>query len=127
MLKILLVGIGGFAGSVSRYLLALAMYEYFAAPAFPYATMVINIIGCFAIGVFNGVAESGGLFSVETRVLVVVGVLGGFTTFSAFGNETFVLLRDAQWFAAISNVALHIVLGLAAVWLGYLTATAIWK
>lgn len=127
MLKILLVGIGGFTGSVSRYLLALTMYEYVAAPSFPYATVVINVIGCFAIGVFNGLAESGGLFSMETRVLVVVGFLGGFTTFSAFGNETFVLLREAQWFAAISNVALHIVLGLAAVWLGYLTATAIWK
>ena len=127
MIKVLLVGLGGFTGSITRYLLALAMYEYVAAPTFPYATLVINALGCFAIGVFNGLAETGGLFSAETRVLVVVGFLGGFTTFSAFGNETFVLMRGDQWLAASSNIALHLIIGIAAVWAGYALANAIAK
>lgn len=119
MVRILLVGAGGFLGSVTRYLVGLALYSYIESPGFPYATLVINVIGCFAIGLFNGVAESRDIFSPEARLFTVVGLFGGFTTYSAFGYETLALARNATLASAAANIVLHIVLGLGAVWLGY--------
>ena len=91
-------------------------------PRFPYATLVINVIGCFAIGAFNGFAEARDMFSPNTRLFAVVGVFGGFTTYSAFGFETLALSRNWHAGAAAVNVGLHLFLGLGAVWLGYQTS-----
>jgi len=86
--------------------------------------MVVNLVGCFAIGVIVGLAESRQLFGPEFRIFALIGILGGFTTFSTFGYETFAMIKDAEYLRATANVGGQVILGLALVWLGYtLTAT----
>jgi CrcB protein len=94
---------------------------------FPFGTLAVNILGCMVIGFLAELADLRSAITGETRAFLFVGVLGGFTTFSAFGNETMHLLRDGELLLAGGNVAAHIVLGLAAVWLGYSTAYLLWK
>ena len=119
MLIILLVGIGGFIGAVLRYLITNWAQDTINALSLPYGTLTVNILGCLLIGLLAGLSESRNLFGTETRGLILVGVLGGFTTFSAFGYATIQLLRDGEALAAFSNVGLHLCLGLTAVWIGY--------
>ncbi len=118
MNKTLLVGLGGFVGSILRYGLALGVHRWKGGSTFPLETLVINVTGCLVFGVLVGWSESRGAFSDPMRVLLFSGLLGGFTTFSAFGFETFRLLRDGQWFAAMISSALQLVLGIGAVWAG---------
>lgn len=94
---------------------------------FPFGTLAVNVLGCAAIGFLAELADHRGAISGETRAFLIVGILGGFTTFSAFGNETMNLLRDGELLLACGNIVGHTVLGLAAVWLGYSTAYLIWK
>jgi fluoride exporter len=126
VVKILLVGIGGFLGSILRYLLGGYAQQLSRSVSFPYGTLAVNLLGCFVIGLLAELAEARGVFSAESRALVFVGLLGGFTTFSAFGNETMNLLRDGETLPALANVAAHVVIGLAAVWLGRVAAHQIW-
>jgi fluoride exporter len=95
--RFLLVGVGGFIGSTLRYTLGGLILRLKSGSLFPWETLAVNVIGCLAIGVLAGLSESRGLFAGTTRVFLFVGVLGGFTTFSSFGYETFELLRDGQW------------------------------
>lgn len=88
---------------------------------------MVNVIGCFFIGFFSELAEGRGLFSPDARAFLIVGILGGFTTFSTFGNETMNLVRDGQWILALLNVGGQVLLGLGGVWLGYILAYQIWK
>jgi CrcB protein len=90
---------------------------------FPYGTLVVNLLGCFAIGVLVGFADSRQLFGPEFRVFALIGLLGGFTTFSTFGYETFAMMRDAEYVRAATNAGMHVIGGLALVWLGYTIAT----
>ena len=113
MFAFLLVGLGGALGSMARYGVGLAL----PSTGFPYATLAVNVIGCFCIGMAMPAAARLEALSPELRLLVVVGFLGGFTTFSAFGNETVALLRSGGG-VALLNVAAHVGLGLAAVVLG---------
>ncbi len=83
--KLLLAGIGGFIGSSLRYAVSGHIQLWSKSIAFPYGTLAVNLIGCFAIGFLSQLAESRGMFTAETRTLIFIGVLGGFTTFSAFG------------------------------------------
>lgn len=87
---------------------------------FPWGTLGVNIIGCFFIGLFFGLGESRQLFSSQTRLFLLVGVLGGFTTFSTFGLESINLLRDGEAARALANVLLHVIVGLGAVWAGFI-------
>ncbi|MCI0562201.1 MAG: fluoride efflux transporter CrcB [Nitrososphaera sp.] len=87
--------------------------------AFPIGTFGVNMLGCLLIGLLGQLAESKGLFQGETRLFLFVGVLGGFTTFSSFGYETFQLLRDGEFVYAGANAVLQLVLGLFCVWLGW--------
>lgn len=119
MSNIIAVGVGGFVGSVFRFLLAGAVHRISGNPWFPYGTLCVNVIGCLLIGLVGGWADHREVFSPAARLFLMVGFLGGFTTFSTFGYETLNLLRDAQPVAALTNVALHVGLGFAAVWLGY--------
>ena len=119
MLKFLFVGIGGFLGSISRYYVGGLVHRYLDKPWFPYGTLAVNIIGCLVIGFLSGLAEDYQVFSPETRLIVFIGFLGGFTTFSTFGFETFQFLRDGQLLAMVSNISLHLFFGLGAVWAGY--------
>lgn len=114
-----LVGLGGFLGALARYGLTGLVQRQSAFAAFPYGTLVVNLLGCFAIGALAGLAESRQLFGPEFRTFAFIGILGSFTTFSTFGYETFAMIRDAEYLRAVTNVAVHVIAGLALVWLGY--------
>lgn len=119
MYYVLLVGIGGFIGSVFRYLLTNWIYNLFTYPIFPIGILIVNVVGCLLIGFLGGIVETRETFTTELRIFLMIGVLGGFTTFSSFGYDTFGLLRDGQFFLALANVLLQVIIGLSAVWLGY--------
>ena len=119
MRNLLLVGTGGFLGSVARYLLGGLVLQSTGAARFPYGTLVVNVTGCLAIGVIAGLAERASLFTPATRLFLMTGFLGGFTTFSAFAYETISLAREHAWASAIGNVLAQVVLGLIAVVVGY--------
>jgi fluoride exporter len=125
--KLLLAGVGGFLGSVLRYSVSGFVQGLSRSIDFPYGTLAVNLLGCFAIGFLSQLAETRGIFTAETRTLVFIGVLGGFTTFSAFGNETINLWREGESLLAASNVAAHLVLCLGAVWISRAMAYQIWR
>ncbi len=118
MRGLLIVGCGGFIGAAMRYLIGGGVHRLLDQSLFPYGTLAVNLIGCLAIGLLGGLSDSRQMFSAELRMFLFVGVLGGFTTFSAFGYETVNLLRDGQLVPATLNVFLQLGLGLIAVWLG---------
>lgn len=116
----LLVGIGGFLGSVLRYgASGLIQRMAPAGSLFPLGTLGVNALGSFFIGLLGGLAESRGILGPEARLFLLVGLFGGFTTFSTFSYETLQLLRGGQWGLAGLNMAAQLLLGLAAVWLGW--------
>ncbi len=123
MRSILYVGAGSFIGGILRYLLTTWTYKILD-PSFPYGTLAVNVLGCLVIGFLAGLAESRLTFTTDARLFLFVGILGGFTTFSAFAWDTFSLARNTQSIAALSNIALQLVLGLLAVWIGNLLAHA---
>ncbi|NOT07309.1 MAG: fluoride efflux transporter CrcB [Gemmatimonadales bacterium] len=122
MRNLLLVGAGGFLGSVARYLLGGAVTQATAASRVPFGTMAVNLLGCLSIGLLAGLAEQRHLFSASTRLFLLTGVLGGFTTYSAFAYETYFLGREQLFGAALWNVAIQVLAGVGAVWLGHLIA-----
>jgi CrcB protein len=119
MLNLVFVGVGGLLGSIGRYLLAGAVYQIFPNAFFPLGTAAVNILGCFLIGFITGLAEVRNLLSPELRVFLLIGLLGGFTTFSTFGYETIALLRDGAFLTAVANVLVQVIMGLSAVWIGF--------
>lgn len=121
-LNALLVGIGGFIGSVGRYWVSGWVQTLVSQSWRPVGTLAVNVLGCFLIGLLIGFADFRQLLKPEARLLLVVGVLGGFTTFSAFGYETFALARDREFAAALVNIGAQVLLGLLAVWAGYTAA-----
>lgn len=125
--KLFLAGIGGFIGSSLRYAMTGYVQQLSRSKDFPYGTLAVNLIGCFIIGFLSQLAESRGVFTAESRTFVFIGILGGFTTFSAFGNETMNLWRDGQNTFAMLNVAAHLVLGLGAVWVSRALAYQLWR
>jgi CrcB protein len=118
MQAMLIIGAGGFIGSVSRYLLSHLIQDRFFS-SFPFGTLSVNIVGCFLIGLVFGLSERSNLSS-EWRLFLATGIIGGFTTFSAFSLETVSLLRDAQYFHALGYVAMSVLLGVAATFFGIL-------
>lgn len=127
LVTISLVALGGAFGSVSRYLLGTWIQSASKSIDFPYGTLTVNLLGCFVIGLLSQLAETRGVFTPETRALVFIGVLGGFTTFSSFGNDTINLLRDGETVNALANIGANVILGLALVWMGRTAAFWIWK
>ena len=125
--KVLLAGIGGFAGSALRFVVSGFVQNISGSIRFPYGTLAVNLIGCLVIGFLSQLAETRGFFSAEARTLIFIGVLGGFTTFSAFGNETINLWRDGESALASANIAAHLVLCLGAVWLSRAVAFQVWR
>lgn len=124
MLRILLVGAGGFIGSIARYSLSTLAHRWIH-DTFPIGTLLVNVSGCLLAGLFWSFVEYRGAFSTDARLFISVGILGGFTTFSAFGYETFALLHDRQYGFAITNIAANLVLGLAAVVLGWMVGKSL--
>ena len=125
--KALYVGLGGFVGSVLRYWVGSAVQQAANNPAFPLGTLTVNLIGCLVIGFLSQLADMRGVFTPEARLFVFVGILGGFTTFSTFGNETMNFLRGGESLPALLNIGAHIFAGLAAIWLGRSIAFWIWR
>jgi CrcB protein len=115
---LLLVGTGGALGSMGRFAVV-TLVQSVAGTAFPYGTLVVNVLGCFAIGCLGGLVEVRASFGPEARAFLFAGILGGFTTFSAFAFETGALLRGAELGRALANVLAQNGLGLAAAWIGY--------
>ncbi|HEX7530347.1 MAG TPA: fluoride efflux transporter CrcB [Pyrinomonadaceae bacterium] len=125
--KLFLAGVGGFIGSTLRYAVTGYAQQLSRSIDFPYGTLAVNLIGCFLIGFLSQLAETRGVFTAESRTFVFIGILGGFTTFSAFGNETMNLWRDGQNTLAMANVAANVLLGLGAVWVSRALAYQIWR
>jgi len=117
MIKIFIIALGGGCGAVARYLVSIWAADRFGA-AFPYGTLIANIVGCFVIGAFMTLATERFIVSPYWRLLVTVGFIGGLTTFSSFSYETFKLLEDARMSLAAYNILLNLGAGFLATWLG---------
>jgi CrcB protein len=117
MHKLLLIALAGACGTLCRYWLSGVMYAALGR-GFPWGTWAVNILGCFLFGLVWILAEERGFLSGQTRVIVLVGFMGAFTTFSTFVFESGELLRDAQWLRLILNVGGQNVAGFAALFLG---------
>jgi CrcB protein len=122
-LAYLWVAIGGALGSVSRYWVNGLISSTFGA-SFPWGTLTINVTGSFLIGIIAAVASPEGRLDSQSRVFatqfLMIGICGGYTTFSSFSLQTLNLLRDREWLYAGGNILLSVVLCMIAVWLGYL-------
>lgn len=117
MLGVILVAIGGGIGSVARYLTSNWMADRFGMD-FPMGTLVVNVVGCFIIGLFMTLATERLSISPYWRLFIAVGCLGGLTTFSSFSYETLRLLQNADILRAFYNVGLNLAIGFFATWLG---------
>jgi fluoride exporter len=127
MVRVLLVGLGGFVGSILRYLLSGVAQTLFQTSRFPIGTVIVNLSGCLVIGFLSQLAESQNAFKELTRVLVFMGVLGGYTTFSTLSNESLNLFRAGDFFLGLTNVTVQVVGGIALAWLGRVAGQLIWR
>ena len=121
---ILLVGTGGFIGSVMRYLVQVYV-EKGLMSTFPYGTLLANVAGSFIIGMVFALAEKGSLLSAEWRIFLAVGVCGGFTTFSSFAYNNFTMIKENSFGQLFWNVGGSLFLGILAVYLGIIFLRAI--
>jgi CrcB protein len=121
MMKWLVIAAGGALGSILRYAMQ-GWVQRWAGATFPAGTLAVNVLGCLAIGFLAAALSGPVIMREEYRMGLTVGILGGFTTFSTFGLETFNLANDGQFRWALANVVLSCGLGFAAVWLGYRAA-----
>jgi len=120
----LLVGIGGFIGSVSRYYSQQIISKSFPS-ALPYGTLAVNIVGCFLIGIIYAISEKGNILTPEWRVFLATGFCGGFTTFSTFSYESINLINDGEWLNVSLYVAISVVIGFFSTYLGILIIKSI--
>lgn len=121
---ILIVGTGGFIGSVMRYLVQVLM-ERATNTDFPWGTFIANIAGSFIIGIVFALAQKGNMLSAEWRMFLAVGICGGFTTFSSFAYNNLTMLKEQAYGQFILNVGGSLVLGLLAVYLGMVLVRAV--
>jgi fluoride exporter len=119
--KYLLIVMGGGAGSLARYLVANAIATRIAS-RFPWGTVVVNVTGCFVIGLLMTVLTERAHLHPNWRFALVVGFLGGYTTFSSFEWETWFLARDGAFWVGLTNVIGSVTFGYVAVWLGSILA-----
>lgn len=119
--NILLIGFGGFAGSVARYFLSkLNLYIVFLA--IPVGTLTVNVLGSFIIGFLTGISDKSTILNADMRLLLMVGLCGGFTTFSTFTGESLSLMHNGQLLSVFIYAGLSVLLGFLAVYLGYITS-----
>ena len=125
MQRLLFIGLAGLTGTLCRYGLSGLIARRFGE-TFPTGTLLVNIIGCFLAGFVFFPLHERFLVSEVVRTALMIGFLGGFTTFSSFGLQTFTLLKDGEIGFAIINILLSNAVGLASVWIGYLLAKTAW-
>jgi CrcB protein len=116
---LLLIGTGGFLGSISRFLTSRFMQNNFPS-AFPYGTLFVNVSGCLLIGLIYGFSERSSLLTPGWKMFLAVGYCGGFTTFSTFANENLALLRDGEILNFLMYTGLSVFLGITATFIGVL-------
>jgi CrcB protein len=116
--ELCLIALAGAAGTLCRYGLA-GIVQSMSGTRFPWGTLAVNLLGCFLFALVWGLAEERLVISGRTRIVLLTGFMGAFTTFSTFAFETGELLRDSQWALAACNVAVSNVLGLAGMFLGF--------
>ena len=126
MTDVLLVGVGGFVGAVLRYAVGGLVQAASRSSALPYGTLFVNVSGCLAIGLLSQLADTRAMFTLEVRLLLFAGVLGAYTTFSTFGNDTLRLFHADAYLLALANIGAQLGLGLGAVWLGRSAAAWLW-
>jgi len=118
MQKTIFIALAGLIGTLIRYWLAGFVTRQYGE-TFPWGTLIVNLAGSFLAGAIYHLAEERLLISPTLRTIILIGLIGGFTTFSSYGLQTFTLLRDGQIGLATLNVAVSNVLGLLMVWMGY--------
>ncbi len=123
--QIVLVGVGGFVGSAARFALTGLVHRAAPLSTFPWGTLAVNVAGCLAIGFLGGMLELRQVLTPAQRLFLLIGVLGGFTTFSTFAYETLGLLHGSDLLRAAVNAGAQVFLGLAAAWIGYVGAQAL--
>ena len=119
MIQVILVGLGGALGAVLRYMLSGWVLHHGVNLRFPLGTFAVNMLGCFVVGVLGGLAVKYDLFASNTRLFLFTGIVGGFTTYSAFGLETFYLIRRGEILIAGSYIASSVIVGLFILWIGF--------
>lgn len=119
MKAIVLVGIGGLLGSVARYKLGGWVLHLTTLERFPWSTFAVNVAGWFVAGILAALVEKYDFFTADARLFLFTGLLGGFTTFSAFGLDALYLVRRGEMLTAASYAGLSVIIGIAAVWLGF--------
>lgn len=121
MSKLFLIGLAGFLGTLSRYWMSGLIAKRYGE-TFPMGTLVVNLVGCFLIGLLFYLLGERFVVNQIVRTVVLIGFLGGFTTFSSFGLQTFTLLQDGEFGLAILNITASNIVGLLLVWAGYTLA-----
>jgi len=116
--NLIYVGLGGATGSILRYLVSRVSLQIYPAVGLLAGTLVVNLLGCLLLGFLVGLAESRDLIGTELRLLLMVGFLGGFTTFSTFGYETFDLVRGSDRWVPFAYVGVSVIVGVMAAWFG---------
>jgi len=124
--NILWIGLGGFIGAVTRYLVSGWIQRLSLWSEFPLGTLGVNVISCLLIGFISGLTDRVELFSPHARLFIFIGILGSFSTFSTFGYEAMALLRDREMAVFLIYVVSHSVFGFSAVWGGY-ALTSLWQ